>query len=194
MRPFAVSLLATLALGAPAFVAASALTGPAFAQQAAPAQGGEQAEPPQVALTEAEIQNFLGAAPEIAAVMAKVPPGAEDKPDAKIMAALDAAAKKHGFANFQEFSVVSGNISLVMDGVDPSTKTYVGAATMLKRQMAEIQADKKMSAKDKKAAMADLASEMESTPPLKFQANVAIVIKNIDAIVAAMPQEGGPPQ
>jgi hypothetical protein len=193
MRPIAVSLLAALALGAPVFVAASTLSGAAFAQ-AASAQGGDQAEPPQIALTEAEIQNFLGAAPDVAAVMAKVPPGAEDKPDPKIMAALDAAAKKHGFANFQEFSVVSGNISLVMDGVDPATKTYVGAATMLKRQVAEIQADKKMSAKDKKAAMADLTSEMQSTPALKFQANVAIVIKNMDAIVAAMPQEGGPPQ
>jgi hypothetical protein len=190
MRPIVVPLLAALALGAPAFVGPSALFGAAFAQNQ-PAQGGEEAEPPQIALTDAQIQNFLGAAPDVAAVMAKVPPGAEEKPDPKIIAALDAAAKKHGFANFQDFSAVSGNISLVMDGVDPATKTYVGAATMLKRHIAEIQADKKMSAKDKKAAIADMTGEMQSMPALKFQANVALVLKNADAIAAAMPQEGG---
>ena len=194
MRPIVVPFLAALAVGGLAFVGPSALTGAAFAQNQPP-QGGEDAGPPQIALTEAQIQNFVAAQPDVGAIMAKLPPGAEEKPDPKIMAALDAAAKKHGFASFQDLSVVSGNIGLVMDGVDPATKTYVGAPTMLKRHVAEIQADKRMSAKDKKAAIADMTSELQSMPALKFQANVALVLKNVDAIAAAMPQDGGgPPQ
>ena len=48
------------------------------------------------------------------------------------------------------------NISLVLSGFDPATKKYVGAEAVIKAQIAQVQADKKMSAKDKKEALADL--------------------------------------
>ena len=44
----------------------------------------------------------------------------------------------------------------MLAGFDPATKKYVGPEAVIKAQIAQVEADKKMSAKDKKEALADL--------------------------------------
>ena len=105
------------------------------------------------------------------------------------MAALDAAAKKHAFASFDDFQDVGANIGLVMDGIDPDTKKYVGAEAMLKKQIAEVQADAKTPAADKKQALAELNDALKSVEPLKNAGNADLVLKYYDKLSAAQPQD-----
>ena len=114
----------------------------------------------QMALTEKQVQGVLAASKDMDAITAKLPENAQ--PDAKATAQLDAVAKKNGFASYDEYNNVTDNIGLVMAGFDPATKKYVGNEAVIKAQIAQVQADKKMSAKDKKEALADLNEALKS--------------------------------
>ena len=63
-----------------------------------------------------------------------------------MIAKLDGVAKKHDFASFDEYNTVIGNISIVMDGIDPQTKKYIGSDAGLKQQVEEVKTNKQMSA------------------------------------------------
>jgi hypothetical protein len=178
LASFAAAL--SLALIAPVtFVASSTL---------AQAQQAEQAEAvKQVALTDQQIEHFIAAQKDIAAIMQKIPQGAE-QPDPQTMAALDAAAKKYDFANYAEYDAVASNIGLVMSGIDPRTKKYVGTEAVIKEQIAEVKADQSMSAKDKKEELADLNAQLQSVQPVTIPANIDLVTKYYDKLAAAAPQ------
>jgi hypothetical protein len=156
---------------------------PAAKQQAAPPP---QAPPmKQMALTEKQIEGVLAASKEMDAITDKIPENA--KPDPKVDAQLDAVAKKNGFAGFAEYNDVLGNISMVMDGFDPATKQYVGVEAVLKAQVAAVQADKKMPAKDKKQALADLNDALKSPPPaIENKGNIDLVAKYYDKLSAIL--------
>ena len=143
----------------------------------------------QMALTDAQVQAYLAAEAEIQPLLAKLPQSESGQVDPKAMAALDAAAKKHAFASFDDFQDVGANIGLVMDGIDPDTKKYVGAEAMLKKQIAEVQADAKMPAADKKQALAELNDALKSVEPLKNAGNADLVLKYYDKLSAAQPQD-----
>ena len=98
----------------------------------------------QIALTEKQIEGVLAAGKDMDAITEKLPENA--KPDPKVTAQLDAVAKKNGFASYDEYNDVIDNISLVIAGFDPATKKYVGNEAVIKAQIAQVQADKKMSA------------------------------------------------
>ena len=159
-------------------------------KQAAPAQAAPpaQQEAPaikQIALTEKQVEGVLAAQKDIDAITDKIPDNA--KPDPKIDAQLDAVAKKNGFASYDEYNTVVDNISLVLGGFDPATKKFVGAETVLKAQIAQVQADKKMPAKDKKEALADLNEALKSPPPvIENKGNIDIVTKYYDKLAEAL--------
>ncbi|SDO62656.1 hypothetical protein [Afipia sp. GAS231] len=167
-------------------VLAQAKTAPAPKQQAAPPPAAAQAPAlKQIALTDKQIEQVLAGQKDIDAITDKIPENA--KPDPKVDAQLDAAAKKAGFASYEEYNTVADNISLVLGGFDPATKKYVGAETVMKAQLAQIQADKKMSAKDKKAALADINEALKSPPPaIENKGNIDLVGKYYDKLAAAM--------
>lgn len=177
-----------------ACLAASAATisdSAALAQttQPAPAQAvpPQQQEPriKQMALTEMQVEGVLAATREMDPVTEKIPQDA--KPDPKIVAQLDDIAKKNGFASLDEYNNVVDNISLVLGGIDPATRKYVGAEAMIKAQIAVVQADKKMSAKDKKEALADLAEALKSPPPaIENKGNIDLVAKYYDKLADAL--------
>jgi hypothetical protein len=179
MRATIRTVVAALSLICPPALMATAPVGVAMAQQA-------DQEVKQMALTEKQIQSVIAAKPEIEAIIAKLPEG-NDKPDPKVLAQLDAAAKKQGFANYAEFEAVDDNISLVMAGIDSDTKKYVGDEAVLKKEIAGVQADKQMSAKDKKEALDQLNAAMKAVKPLQFQANIALVLKYYDKLSAEEP-------
>ena len=98
-------------------------------------------------------------------------------------AQLDAVAKKNGFASYAEYNDVTDNISMVMGGFDPATKQYVGAEAVLKAQIAAVQADKKMPAKDKKAALAEMNAALKTPAPvIENKGNIDLVAKYYDKL------------
>jgi len=153
--------------------------------QAAPAPAAEAPTVKQIALTEKQIQSVLAASKDVDAITDKIPDDA--KPDPKVDAQLDAVAKKNGFASYDEYNSVVDNISLVLGGFDPATKKFVGAEAVLKAQIAQIQADKKMSAKDKKEMLADLNEALKSPPPaIENKGNIDLVTKYYDKLAEAL--------
>jgi hypothetical protein len=167
-------------------------TGSALAQakggQMAPAQGAPMGQPPamkQIALTDKQVEGVIAAAKDMDALSEKMPDNG--KPDPKLMAQFDATAKKYGFASYDDYNTVVDNIGLVMSGIDPATKKYVGSTAVIKAQMAQIQADKKMSAKDKKEALDDLNQALKGPEPtVDNKGNIDLVVKNYDKLAAIM--------
>ena len=192
-RPAACALsVACLALAMSAISSGEVL---AQAKQAPPKQSAPaQAAPPaaaeapavkQIALTEKQIESVLAAQKDVDAITDKIPDNA--KPDPKIDAQLDTVAKKYGFASYDEYNNVVDNISLVLGGFDPATKKFVGAEAVLKAQIAQLQADKKMAAKDKKEALADLNDALKQPEPvIENKGNIDLVGKYYDKLQAAL--------
>jgi hypothetical protein len=182
---------ALTALGVACLISAASLasTGAAFAQakQAAPAQAAP-AQPPvlkQIALTDKQLDGVLAAQKDMDAITEKLPENTA--PDAKVMAQLDGVAKKHGFASYDDYNNVVDNISLVLGGFDPTTKKYVGNDAVIKSQIAQVEADKKMPAKDKKEALDELNQALKSpAPAIENKANIDLVGKYYDKLVAAL--------
>jgi len=158
-------------------------------QKVAPAQAAPPAgQPPavkQIALTDKQVDGVIAAAKDMDALSEKMPESG--KPDPKLSAQLEAAAKKYGFASYDDYNSVVDNIGLVMSGIDPATKKYVGGAAVIKAQIAQVQADKKMSAKDKKEALEDLTQAAKAPEPtIENKGNIDLVVKNFDKLAAIM--------
>jgi len=156
-----------------------------------------QAAPPapaplkQIALTEKQIEGVLAAEKDLDAITEKLPNDAMARPDPKVTAQLDAVAKKYGFADYADYGVVMDNISMVMGGFDPQTKKYIGTEAAIRQQIAAVQADKKMSAKDKKEALADLNEALKMPAPvIQNKGNIDLVGKYYDKLLAVMPEDG----
>jgi hypothetical protein len=155
--------------------------------QAAPPPG----QPPaikQMALTDKQIEGVLAAQKDMDAITSKLPDDAP--PDPKVIAQLEGVAKKHGFASYDEYNDVMDNISLVLGGFDPATKKYVGSEAVIKAQIAQVEADKKMPAKDKKDALADLNQALKAPePPIENKGNIDLVAKYYDKLAALMGED-----
>ena len=144
----------------------------------------------QMQLTETQLQQYLESQPDMDALMSETPQQQDaDAPDPKFIAKLEEIAKKHKFANYGEFDAVAGNIALVLEGVDEKTKKYIGAEAALKKQIAALQANKNISADDKKAELAELNGELQSITPIKFKANIDLVLKYYDKLAVDQPQK-----
>src|SRR5262245_35937293 len=80
----------------------------------APLCGAALAQAPvkQVKLTEKQVQSFIEAQKDLTAITDKMEGSVTDKPDPKVQADLEAAAKKHGFKDFAEYDDVAANISM----------------------------------------------------------------------------------
>ena len=165
--------------------------GGALAQdkQAPPAaQAAPQQPPPavrQIALTDRQIEGVLAAQKDIDAVTAKLPDDA--KPDPKVAAQLEDAVKKNGFASYEEYNDVVDNIGMVLAGFDPATRKYVGTEAVIKAQIAQVEADKKMPADEKKQALEDLNAALKTpAPAIDNKANIDLVAKYYDRLAAAL--------
>ena len=149
--------------------------------QAAPAQPAPEPELKQIALSDKQVESVLSAQKDMDAITDKLPDNAP--PDPKIDGKLDEVAKKYGFADYPDYSTVVDNISLVLGGIDPATKKYVGAEAVIKAQIAQIQADKKMSAKDKKETLAELNEALkQKQPEVANKGNIDLVLKYYDKL------------
>jgi len=196
MREFVRPVAGAFSIACLAVVIATASTGGAWAQakqappkQMAPAKAAPPtAQPPamkQMALTEKQVEGVLAASKDMDAITAKLPQNA--KPDPKVTAQLEAVAKKNGFASYDEYDNVVDNISLVLGGFDPATKKYVGSDAVIKAQIAQLQGDKKMSAKDKKQALDGLNAALKApAPAIENKGNIDLVAKYYDKLADAL--------
>ena len=185
---------ALTAFGVACLVSAASLasSGTAFAQakQAAPAPQAAPAQQQaptlkQIALTDKQLDGVLAAQKDMDAITEKLPENTA--PDQKMIAQLEGVAKKYGFAGYDDYNNVVDNISLVIGGFDPATKKYVGTEAVIKAQIAQIQADKKMPAKDKKEALDELNEALKTpAPAVDNKANIDLVGKYYDKLVAAL--------
>ena len=164
-----------------AMIAAAALT---FAANPAGAQGAPQ-EIKQIKLTEKQVQSYIAAQSDLNAVTSKIK---GDKPDPKLVAELEAAAKKHGFAGLPELDDVSANISIVMSGIDPKTKEFSQPPEAIKKDIAAVNADTSIPAKEKKEIIDELNMALKFAKPVQFPENVELVKKYYDKIESAMPK------
>ncbi len=160
---------------------------PAPAQPAAPAQQQAPALK-QIALTDKQLDGVLAAQKDLDAITEKLPENTA--PDQKVIAQLEEVAKKHGFASYDDYDNVIDNISLVLGGFDPATKKYIGPEAVIKEQIAQIEADKNMPAKDKKEALDELNQALK-TPALQVEnkGNIDLVARYYDKLIAALGDE-----
>ena len=163
------------------------LASPVLAEDAKPATeaaGSNYDALQQVQLTDAQVTNYITSVPEMQAAMGDAPADAGE-PDAKTMAKLEAIAKKYGFKDFNEYNTIAGNVSLVLDGVDPQSKTYVGADKLIAKSIAEVKADKQMKEPDRKAALLELQAQQKALTPIKYKGNIDLVVKNYDKLAGS---------
>ncbi|WP_339036686.1 hypothetical protein WHZ78_04050 [Bradyrhizobium symbiodeficiens] len=180
---------ASLASSGAAFAQAKQQAAPA--QQTVPAPQAAPAQAPalkQIALTDKQLEGVLPAQKDMDAITEKLPENAA--PDQKVIGQLDGVARKHGFASFDDYNNVVDNISLVIGGFDSATKKYVGPEAVIKAQIAQLQADKKMPAKDKKEALDELNEALKTpAPAVENKANIDLVAKYYDKLIAALGDE-----
>jgi len=191
MRDFTRPILAAFSVACLAASMAAYSADPALAQakqQMGPSQATPSGQPPalkQIPLADKQIQAVLAAQKDMDAITDKM--SETDKPDPKVLGQLDAVAKKNGFAGYDEYANVLDNITLVLGGFDPQTKKYIGTDAVIKAQIAQVQADNKMSAKDKKEALDDLNQALKTPePPIQNKGNIDLVGKYYDKLVAAV--------
>jgi hypothetical protein len=188
MREFVRRLAATLTIACLAAAVTMPAGGGAWAQAKQPPAQTAPGQAPalkQMPLTAKQIEGVLAAQHEMEAITEKLPDNV--KPDPQVIAQLDAVAKKHGFASYDEYNDVIDNISLVLGGIDPATKQYVGPEAVIKAQIAQVQADGKMRAKDKQQVVADLSEALKTpAPPIENKGNIDLVTKYYDKLAEAL--------
>lgn len=183
MRQFFRSIPAKLSIACVAASFGTLSLHPALAQIGSPQQLK------QIALTQKQIDDVLASQNDMNAITQKLRRNAP--PSSQVIAKLDDVAKKHDFASFDEYNTVIGNISIVMDGIDPQTKKYIGSDAGLKQQVEEVKANKTMSAAVKKKALAELDfARKYKDPEVQNKGNIDLVIQNYDKIDAEL---GGQP-
>ena len=152
--------------------------------------GAAQAQEPQavkqIALTEKHVVGFIAAQKDMAPIAEKMQGSTSDKPDPKIQAELDGVAKKHGFAGFAEYDDVAANISMIMAGIDPQTKAFTDPVDAIKKEIAEVQADKSIPAKEKQEVLKELNEALKVAQPVQHRGNIELVKKHYDKIEAML--------
>jgi conjugal transfer/entry exclusion protein len=191
MREFFRPVLAALSIALLAASVAAISTSAAQAQaKDAPAQAAQDQPPAikQIALTDKQIDAVLASQKDMDVITDKLPENAQ--PDPKVIAQLEAVAKKHGFAGYDDYNNVIDNISLVLGGIDPATKRYVGSEAVIKSQIALVEADKKMNANEKKQALENLNMALKAKEPaIENKGNIDLVVKYYDKLTAVLGED-----
>lgn len=159
-----------------------------FAASVSGSTAQEAADAPeftQLQLTDQHLKSFIAAQTDLAAISKRIE-AAGDKDDPKLDADLEALAKKHGFETFEKLEDVASNIMFVLDVTDPKSGEFKDPKDDIRGEMAEVKADKTISAEEKKKRQAQLEEDLAAVPELKFKGNIAIVNKYRQALEKAM--------
>ena len=169
----------------PPVVPAPAPVPPAAAQTQA-AQAADSVK--QIQLTPEIIDHYLAAKKDVDTALDAMPEGS-DQPDPETLKKLDAITKAHMFADYKDYDATENTIGIVMAGIDPETKAYIGPEAVIDKQIAEVQADKQIAAKDKKDTIDQLKASKATVAKVQYPSNIDVVTKNYDRLNEAMPQD-----
>jgi hypothetical protein len=139
----------------------------------------------QIQLTEKQVLAYIAAQKVMSAILEKLDGDEQHNPPPAARSQLEANAKKHGFKDFKEYDDVAANISLVMAGIDPQTKSFTEPSAAIGNEIAQVSADKTLSAKAKKQMLEELNEALNSVQPIQFPGNIELVRKYYDRIEAA---------
>jgi hypothetical protein len=137
----------------------------------------------QIKLTDKHIQGFMAAYDDIAKLYYGANP---DKPDPKVEAQAAALAKKNGFASLAQYNDVSTNITMIMSGIDPQTKSFTEPPEQIKNEIAGLKADKSVPEAAKKEGLTQLEAALKNAKPIQFKENIALVLKYFDQLAPFM--------
>ncbi len=168
-----------------AITAAPALAQKKQQQQQQQAAQPEEAELDQIELTDKQIEAFIATQKEIQPITAKLKGNAQ--PSKQMMSQMEGIAKKNGFKDFDEFGDVGANIGFVFGGINPQSKKFE-PEELIKREIAAVQANNKIPAKQKQQILKDLQQASTSMPKLKYPGNADLVAKNYDQLKPLMEQ------
>jgi hypothetical protein len=139
----------------------------------------------QMALAKKQIEGVLTAQKEMDEINEKLSEKA--RPHLIVAEQLESVAKKNGFASYDEYTDVVDNISIVLAGFDPVTKTNIGSEVVIRAQIARVQADKNMPAENKTEALAELNNALKSpAPPVENRGNIDLVATYYDKLADTM--------
>ena len=141
----------------------------------------------QVLLTNADVKNYIAAQRELVGIIFRMPEDRADLPGMKSGGQVELIVRQHGFSDLEAYNVVARNIALVLEGVDPRTRTFVGADAMLRRQLRDVEADSSATIEEKEAAKSELLAQMKAIAPIAFPENVGLVMRNLNEILANSP-------
>jgi hypothetical protein len=168
------------------YIACLAIANCVMSADSATAQ--EQATSPavkQIALTKKQIEGVISAQKEMDEINEQV--SEKPKPYLIVAEQFENAAKKNGFASYDEYTNVVENISIVLAGLDPTTKKYIGSEALIKEQIAQVQANKQMPLEDKTAALDELDAALKSPAPrVENKGNIDLVAAYYDKLAEAM--------
>ena len=140
----------------------------------------------QIKLSEKQVEGFIAAQKDMAAVTEQMQGGNGDKPDPKVQAELENVAKKHGFANFAEYDEVAANISMVMAGIDPQSKVFTDPKVAIQKEIDEVTADSSIPEKEKKQMLDELNEALKTAQPIQNPGNIELVKKYYEKIDAVL--------
>jgi hypothetical protein len=140
----------------------------------------------QIKLSEKQIEGFIAAQKDMAAVTEQMQGGNGDKPDPKVQAELENVAKKHGFASFAEYDEVAANISMVMAGIDPQTKAFTDPKVAIQKEIDEVTADTSIPDKEKKQMLEELNEALKTAQPIQNPGNIELVKRYYEKIDAVL--------
>ena len=153
---------------------------------AATAQPAGEPAAKQIQLTEKQVLGFIAAQKDMAPILEKIQGPSADQLPPQIKAELEAAAKKHGFKDFNDNDEVTANITMVMTGIDSKTKVFTEPAIAIKEEIQEVTANKALPAEEKKQMLEELNEALKSAQPIQFPSNIELVKKHYDKIDAAL--------
>jgi hypothetical protein len=139
--------------------------------------------PKQIVLTAKQIEQYIAAFKEMTPLFEKLDK-AGGKPDPKLMGAVQAAVKKYGFRDLDDYDQVVVSIVAVLDGIDPKTRQYADPIASIKKEIAAVQADKTMKPDERKKALDSLNAELSEVQPVQHPANIPLVLKYFDRLNA----------
>lgn len=141
----------------------------------------------QIALDDRMVTSYIAAQRDVSGFFQRAGFSPGDEPDAKMLAQLDALARKHGFAGFAQFDDVATNVSLVMGGLDPQTGEFSEPTAGLRHEIAEVTADRSIPAAEKKQLLDEMREALATMPrTLDFPGNVDVVMRRAAEIEEAM--------
>jgi hypothetical protein len=140
----------------------------------------------QIKLTEKQVEAFIAAQKDMAAVVARIQGTASEGPNPKFQAELEAVTRRHGFKDFAEYENVAANISMVMAALDPQTKEFTDPLTAIKKEIEEVTSDAGLPDSEKKQLLEQLHEALKAAQPIQFPSNVELVRKYYDRIDAAL--------